>query len=93
LHEGKAWHSASDLGAVHKSQGSKSSVLGKLLRAMKELNGTMNKNVALSTNDLKAVKWYVDTSFAVHPDFKSHTGAVMMSNSINCKKTKDEHAE
>jgi hypothetical protein len=23
------------------------------------------------------VKWYVDASFAVHPDFKSHTGAVM----------------
>jgi hypothetical protein len=24
------------------------------------------------------VKWYVDASFAVHPDFKSHTSAVMM---------------
>jgi hypothetical protein len=23
------------------------------------------------------VKWYVDASFAVHPDFKSHTGAFM----------------
>jgi hypothetical protein len=23
------------------------------------------------------VKWYVDASFAVHPDFKSHTGAMM----------------
>ena len=23
------------------------------------------------------MKWYVDASFAVHPDFKSHTGAVM----------------
>jgi hypothetical protein len=24
------------------------------------------------------VKWYVDASFAVHPDLKRHTGAVMM---------------
>jgi hypothetical protein len=24
------------------------------------------------------VKWYVDASLAVHPDFKSHTGAMMM---------------
>jgi hypothetical protein len=23
------------------------------------------------------IKWYVDASFAVHPDFKSHTGAAM----------------
>jgi hypothetical protein len=39
----------------------------------------------------------VDASFAVHPDFKSHTSAVMMagkrSDAIDCKKTKDEHAE
>jgi hypothetical protein len=32
----------------------------------------------LSADDLRVVKWYVDASFAVHPDFKSHTGAVMM---------------
>ena len=23
------------------------------------------------------LKWYVDASFAVHPDFKSHTGAIL----------------
>jgi hypothetical protein len=26
---------------------------------------------------LNCIKWYVDASFAVHPDFKSHTGATM----------------
>jgi hypothetical protein len=26
---------------------------------------------------MSVVKWYVDASFAVHPDFKSQTGAVM----------------
>ena len=31
----------------------------------------------LRADDLKIIKWYVDVSFAVHPDFKSHTGGVM----------------
>jgi hypothetical protein len=34
--------------------------------------------LALSAADLRVVKWYMDASFAVHPDFKSHTGAVMV---------------
>jgi hypothetical protein len=50
----------------------------KLVRVMKYLNGTRNEYLTLSANDLRVVKWYVDASFAVHPDFKSHTGAVMM---------------
>jgi hypothetical protein len=31
----------------------------------------------LAADDLRVVKWHVDASFAVHPDFKSHTGGVM----------------
>ena len=31
----------------------------------------------LRADDLHIVKWYVDASFAVHPDFWSHSGAVM----------------
>ena len=27
---------------------------------------------------MQIIKWYVDASFAVYSDFKSHTGAVMM---------------
>jgi hypothetical protein len=49
----------------------------KLMRVMKYLNGTKNEYVTLSADDLRLVKWYVDASFAVHPDFKSHTGAMM----------------
>ena len=26
---------------------------------------------------MKVVKWFIDASFAVHPDFKSHSGSVM----------------
>jgi hypothetical protein len=49
----------------------------KLMRVMKYLNGTKNEYLTLSADDLRVVKWYVDASFAVHPDFKSHTGTVM----------------
>jgi hypothetical protein len=49
----------------------------KLMRVMKYLNGTKGENFTLSADDLRVVKWYVDASFAVHPDFKSHTGAMM----------------
>jgi hypothetical protein len=50
----------------------------KLMRVMKYLNGTRNEYLTLSADDLRVVKWYVEASFAVHPDFKSHTGAVMI---------------
>jgi hypothetical protein len=41
------------------------------------LNGTRKDVLTLSADDLTVIKWYVDASFAVHPDFKSHSGAVM----------------
>ena len=41
------------------------------------LNGTNEKYLTLSADDLKAIKWYADTSFAVDPDFKSLTGAIV----------------
>jgi hypothetical protein len=50
----------------------------KLMKVMKYLNGTRSEFLTLSADDVRVVKWYVDASFAVHPDFKSHTGAVMM---------------
>jgi hypothetical protein len=49
----------------------------KLMRVMKYLYGTKEENLTLSADNLRVVKGYVDASFAVHPDFKSHTGAVM----------------
>jgi hypothetical protein len=49
----------------------------KLMRVVKYLNGTKEENLTLSADNLRVVKWYVDASFAVHPDFKSHTGAMV----------------
>ena len=46
----------------------------KLIRLMKFLNGTRDVKLKLSAEKLNMCKWHVDASFAVHPDFKSHTG-------------------
>ena len=49
----------------------------KLVRLMKYLNGTREDKLFLSADNLGVIKWHVDASFAVHPDFKSQTGACM----------------
>ena len=49
----------------------------KLLRLMKYLNGTQEKVLTLKIDSINIIKWYVDASFAMHDDFKSHTGAIM----------------
>ena len=37
-----------------------------------------NKNyLNISADDLKVIEWYVDASFAVQSDFKSHIGAII----------------
>ena len=49
----------------------------KLVRLMKFLNGTKDKKLRLSVDNIKCIKWYIDAAFAVHADYKSHTGATM----------------
>ena len=49
----------------------------KLIRMMKYLNGSKDKVLTLGADNLRVIKWLIDASFGVHPDFKSHTGAVM----------------
>ena len=44
---------------------------------MKYLNGMRNLVLNTACSKLNILKWYVDTSFAVHTDFKSHTGVAM----------------
>ena len=44
---------------------------------MEYLNGTKELMLRLWADDLRVVKWYVDASFTVHPDYRSHTGAAM----------------
>ena len=51
----------------------------KLVRPMKHLASTENDTLKLSTDEgLNKLEWHIDASFVVHPDFRSHAGAVMM---------------
>jgi hypothetical protein len=50
-----------------------------LVRLMKYLNGIKELKLTLSADNLHCIKWYVDTSFVVYPDYKSHTHATMSS--------------
>ena len=49
----------------------------KLGRIMKYLKGTIGLPLILSIDDTGVIKWFVDASFAVHNDMKSHTGMFM----------------
>src|SRR5210317_2230396 len=44
---------------------------------IKYINKTKDEKLHLMADDLGVIKWYVDASFAVHPDYKSHMGGVM----------------
>jgi hypothetical protein len=44
---------------------------------LKYINGSQKDKLILSADDLHVIKWYVDCAFAVHPDFRSHTGGNM----------------
>ena len=48
-----------------------------LLHFMRFLKATWEDVLTLSADNLHVIKWYVDASFAVHPDFRSHSGGVM----------------
>lgn len=49
----------------------------KLARVMKYLRGTANMPLTLEANNMNVMKWWVDASFAVHQDMRSHTGGAL----------------
>ena len=49
----------------------------KLTRILNYLKTTEKEIVKMEADDEQVIKWYVDSSFAVHKDMRSHTGAVM----------------
>ena len=49
----------------------------KHIRLMKYVNGTKELVLTLSAEQLNILKWFVDAAYAVHADFKSHTGTTM----------------
>jgi len=38
---------------------------------------TIDDELILSADRLDIIRWFVDTAFTVHPDFKSHTAGAM----------------
>ena len=49
----------------------------KLVRNIQYVKRTWQDVLTLCADLLHVIKWFVNASFAVHPDFKSHTGSVM----------------
>jgi hypothetical protein len=49
----------------------------KMKKVMGFLQDTKDEVMTLEMGDNKSIEWYVDASFAVHQDCRSHTGAVM----------------
>ena len=49
----------------------------KLIRLVKYIKSTVEMKLTLSSNNTNIVKWWVDGSYAVHKDMKSHTGGLM----------------
>jgi hypothetical protein len=49
----------------------------KLARTLKYLRATSDLPLTLEVDNLQVIKWWIDASYAVHPDMKSHTGGIM----------------
>jgi len=47
----------------------------KLVRMLEFLKETSSDVLTLEADDIQSSEWWVDAAFAVHPDYKSHTGA------------------
>jgi hypothetical protein len=53
----------------------------KLARVVKYLRGTVDLTLTLSADKDGVIMWWVDASYAVHPDMKGHTGGTMSMGS------------
>jgi hypothetical protein len=55
----------------------------KLTRVIKYLRGSPNLALTLKGDDARIVKWWVDASFAVNNDVKSHTGGTLLLGKVS----------
>ena len=52
-----------------------------LVRVLRYIIGTLHLPLILMSDSLSVIKYWVDASFAAHPDWKGHTGAMMSMGS------------
>ena len=64
----------------------------KLKRLLQYLLGTVDLTLTLSAKKLHIIKWWVDASYAVHANMRSHTGAAMSlgRGMLYCKSSKQK---
>ena len=93
MQESKTKHSAGDCIPSNMLHGSDRERLGKTVPHLLFLKAIQEEVSRMQADDTQTIKWYVDASFAVHKDFKSHTGATMTLGegvlcSVTCLKQK-----
>ena len=61
-----------------------------LIRLLRYLKSTMKMVLTLSSDKSNIIKWHSDASFAVHPDFKSHSSSTMSmgKGAVQCLKSR-----
>jgi Reverse transcriptase (RNA-dependent DNA polymerase) len=66
--------------------------LDKLQRLLEYIYGSIDDTLILGSDDIGRFRVWVDASYAVHPDFRSHTGGCMSfgTGAIACKSTKQK---
>jgi len=64
----------------------------KLQRALKYVNGTRELGLRLTYNSTNTVHAYIDASYGVHDDYRSHTGMVISlgAGSVDVRSTKQK---
>jgi hypothetical protein len=65
--------------------------LGKLKRVMRYLRDTKDLSLTLEASGDGVIRWWVDASFAVHPNMRSQSGAVAKERLTVCRQTKNQH--
>jgi hypothetical protein len=64
----------------------------KLKRVLEYLKGTLDLGYTIGADDLGKMRTWVDASYAVHPDMRSHTGGVISfgNGGLICKSSKQK---
>ena len=66
--------------------------MSKLKRLLEYINGTIDMEYVVGADNLGKMHTWVDASYAVHPDMRSHTGGLVSfgQRGIACKSSKQK---